>query len=229
MSEKISIMDIDTVSLDDENSQIVIIDQTLLPYETKTIRLTSQKQIWEAIYKLQVRGAPAIGVCAGFGLYLAAKEIAAGTQDYDEFYEALAHAHKFLWKKREVSMASGKLAAPFIEQMSRDFEKKFPKIKIHNYTIINHFFGERITVSGLITGQDLMEQLKDKELGSMLYLPSNMLRMGENVFLDDVTVEQVEDSLQVPIDIVKSSGGDFVEALLRPHHDTTRNNIIDKK
>jgi NifB/MoaA-like Fe-S oxidoreductase len=148
---------------------------------------------------------------------------------HDEFYEALAHAHKFLWKKREVSMASGKLAAPFIEQMSRDFEKKFPKIKIHNYTIINHFFGERITVSGLITGQDLMEQLKDKELGSMLYLPSNMLRMGENVFLDDVTVEQVEDSLQVPIDIVKSSGGDFVEALLRPHHDTTRNNIIDKK
>ena len=147
----------------------------------------------------------------------------------DEFYEALEHAHKFLWKKREVSMASGKLAAPFIEQMSRDFEKKFPKIKIHNYTITNHFFGERITVSGLITGTDLMDQLKGKPLGSMLYLPSNMLRMGENVFLDDITVEQVEDSLQVPVDIVKSSGGDLVEALLHPRHETFRNNIIGKK
>ncbi|MCR4998784.1 MAG: DUF512 domain-containing protein [Lachnospiraceae bacterium] len=147
---------------------------------------------------------------------------------HDEFYEALAHAHKFMLRKREVSMASGKLAAPFIEQMSRDFEKKFPKIKIHNYTIVNNFFGERITVSGLITGQDLIAQLKGQELGERLYLPSNMLRMGENVFLDDVTVEQVEDSLQVPIDIVKSSGGDLVDALLHPRHDTIRNNILDK-
>ncbi|MCR5641639.1 MAG: DUF512 domain-containing protein [Lachnospiraceae bacterium] len=146
----------------------------------------------------------------------------------DEFNEALAHAHKFMWKKREVSMATGKLAAPFIEQMSRKFEAKFPKVKIHNYTITNNFFGERITVSGLITGTDLMDQLKGQELGSVLYLPSNMLRMGENVFLDDVTVEQVEDSLQVPIDIVKSSGGDFVDALLHPRHDTKRNNIIGK-
>uniref|UniRef100_I5ATI0 Methylthioribose-1-phosphate isomerase n=1 Tax=Eubacterium cellulosolvens (strain ATCC 43171 / JCM 9499 / 6) TaxID=633697 RepID=I5ATI0_EUBC6 len=104
MSEKISIMDIDTVSLDDENSQIVIIDQTLLPYETKTIRLTSQKQIWEAIYKLQVRGAPAIGVCAGFGLYLAAKEIAAGTQDYDEFYEAFVKAKDYLDSSRPTAV-----------------------------------------------------------------------------------------------------------------------------
>ena len=126
-------------------------------------------------------------------------------------------------------MASGKLAAPFIEQMSRDFEKKFPKIKIHNYTIVNHFFGERITVSGLITGTDLMDQLQGQPLGSMLYLPSNMLRMGENVFLDDITVEQVEDSLQVPVDIVKSSGGDLVDALLHPRHETFRNNIIGKK
>jgi NifB/MoaA-like Fe-S oxidoreductase len=93
---------------------------------------------------------------------------------------------------------------------------------------VNNFFGERITVSGLITGQDLMAQLKGQELGERLYLPSNMLRMGENVFLDDVTVEQVEDSLQVPIDIVKSSGGDLVDALLPPRHDTTRNNILDK-
>ena len=99
-----SIMDIDTVSLDDENSQIIIIDQTLLPYETKTIRLTTQNQIWEAIYRLQVRGAPAIGVTAGFGLYLAAKEIAARTDTYDAFYAEFVKAKDYLDSSRPTAV-----------------------------------------------------------------------------------------------------------------------------
>lgn len=104
MSKKQSIMDIDTVSLDDENSQIIIIDQTLLPYETKTIRLTTQNQIWDAIYTLQVRGAPAIGVTAGFGLYLAAKEIGAHAKSFDDFYPEFVKAKDYLDSSRPTAV-----------------------------------------------------------------------------------------------------------------------------
>ena len=81
-------------------------------------------------------------------------------------------------------------------------------------SIINYFFGESITVSGLITGQDLIGQLKGKALGEKLLLPCNMLRIEEQDFLDDVTLQDVKDALQVPVDIVKSSGQDFIDAVL---------------
>nr|WP_304738254.1 DUF512 domain-containing protein [Dubosiella newyorkensis] len=86
--------------------------------------------------------------------------------------------------------------------------------KPHVYPITNFFFGEKITVSGLITGQDLLAQLRDKPLGSALLLPENILRSGEDVFLDDMRAPELEKALQVPIYIVKSSGNDFVEAVL---------------
>ena len=81
--------------------------------------------------------------------------------------------------------------------------------------IINEFFGEMITVSGLLTGQDIIRQLKDKPLGERLLLPENLLRSGEEVLLDDVTVTDLEKALQVKIDIVKSSGYDFVDTVLK--------------
>ena len=82
------------------------------------------------------------------------------------------------------------------------------------YEVINRFFGEKITVSGLLTGRDIMGQLRGKELGSRLLLPVNMLRSGTDVFLDDVTVGEVEKTLQVPVDIVKSSGYDLLSCML---------------
>ena len=69
-------------------------------------------------------------------------------------------------------------------------------------------------MSGLLTGQDLIAQLKDKPLGSRLLLPECMFRSGEEVFLDDITRQEVENALQVPVNIVKSSGYDLVDALL---------------
>lgn len=81
---------------------------------------------------------------------------------------------------------------------------------IHIYPIVNEFFGEKITVSGLLTGQDLKKQLTGKELGKQLLLPCNILRTGYDVFLDDVTVGELEKSLQVNINIdkIKRSGTD---------------------
>ena len=79
-------------------------------------------------------------------------------------------------REKTVSIATAKLAFPTIEKLARDVEKKFPHIKVHVYCIKNEFFGEHITVSGLLTGGDIIAQLKDKELGEELLLPCNVLK-----------------------------------------------------
>ena len=112
-------------------------------------------------------------------------------------------------RKHTVSLATGLLAAPVIQQIADQLCEKYPNVPIHIYPIVNEFFGEKITVSGLLTGQDLKKQLTDKELGKQLLLPCNILRTGYDVFLDDVTVGELEKSLQVNINIVKSSGQDY--------------------
>ena len=114
----------------------------------------------------------------------------------------------------KISLATGLLAYPYIKRMSDEMEKVFPNLKVYVYPIVNDFFGEHITVSGLLTGQDIEKQLKGKELGTRLLLPQNVLRSGEEVFLDDFTKSDLEKSLQVPINIVKSSGCDFINAVL---------------
>lgn len=115
---------------------------------------------------------------------------------------------------REISMATARLAYPFIRDMAARMMEMVPGLMIHVYEIRNNFFGEMITVSGLLTGQDLIAQLTGRELGETLYLPQNVLRSGEEVFLDDVTVTEMEKALQVKVDIIKSSGRDFVNAVL---------------
>ena len=114
----------------------------------------------------------------------------------------------------EISIATGRLAYPYITKMADEMEAVFPNLKIHVYEIINDFFGELITVSGLLTGQDILKQLTGKVLGTRLLLPQNVLRSGEDVFLDDYTKTELENALQVPINIVKSSGYDFVNCVL---------------
>ena len=111
-------------------------------------------------------------------------------------------------------MATGVLAYPYLEKMLGKLQTKFPNVKVHLYKIVNNFFGELITVAGLITGGDLIDQLKGKDLGEVLYLPCSMMRDGETVFLDDVSLEDVKEALQLEADIVKSSGQDLIEAIL---------------
>ena len=124
----------------------------------------------------------------------------------------------------EISAATGKLAYPYIRRMADRIQERYPGVKVHVYCIRNDFFGERITVSGLITGQDIIAQLKGKQLGSRLLLPCNMLKADEDVFLDDITVKEVSDALQVPVDIVKSSGQDLIDAILGPETEEMENN-----
>lgn len=115
---------------------------------------------------------------------------------------------------RELSLATGVLAAPILRGLIRDIRKKYPNITVHLYPIVNHFFGEEITVAGLVTGQDLTGQLKGMPLGAYLLVPSVMVREKELDFLDDYTIEQVETTLQTPVRIVKSDGMSFVKAIV---------------
>ncbi|WP_334145285.1 DUF512 domain-containing protein [Muricomes intestini] len=131
----------------------------------------------------------------------------------DEFEEGIV-ALMGDGRVREISLATGKLAYPYLKKMVDRLEEKFPNIKVHLYDIRNDFFGENITVSGLITGQDLMTQLQRQKLGEVLLIPCNMLKTDEDVFLDDFTVREVESTLQVPVNIVKSSGQDLIDAIL---------------
>ena len=121
----------------------------------------------------------------------------------EEFTEALESVPGDPELVREISVATGRLAAPFLQQMLELLTEKYPQICVHVYPIRNDFFGEMITVSGLLTGQDLKKQLSVVPLGEKLLLPCNMVRSEEKDFLDDVTVEELEKTLQVRVDIVK--------------------------
>lgn len=134
---------------------------------------------------------------------------------HEEVLDALEDIKKPLFmKKRKVTIATGKLAAPFMRQLSDIITEKFNKVTVEVIPITNDFFGEEITVSGLITGQDLIAQLKGKDLGDNLLLSCTMLRAQEEVFLDDVTLSELEETLQVKTRIVQSDGHDFVHAII---------------
>ena len=127
-----------------------------------------------------------------------------------EFEEELKGLHKSK-KKGEFSFVTGVLVYPTITDMADRMKEYFPNVTVHGYPVRNDFFGERITVTGLLTGQDIVKQLKGKELGTVLYLPENLLRSGEEILLDDMTVSELSQALQVKVDIVKSDGTAFVQ------------------
>lgn len=99
---KVNIMDYDTVTMNEETNGLVIIDQTKLPYKTEIIELTDQEDIWDAIYKLKVRGAPAIGVAAAIGASLAAQDIDEDT--YDEWFPKYKKALDYLATSRPTAV-----------------------------------------------------------------------------------------------------------------------------
>ncbi|MDF2844288.1 MAG: Fe-S oxidoreductase, partial [Herbinix sp.] len=140
--------------------------------------------------------------------------------DYDKLRNNLS---------RTLTLATGKLTFTTIQKFADQIVELFPGIKMNVCCIRNDFFGETITVSGLITGQDLIKQLKERkahgeDLGDVLQIPSNMLRMGEQVFLDDVTVEDVEKELGLRVVAVDSGGKEFIDAILSEDYIMDRNN-----
>ena len=117
-------------------------------------------------------------------------------------------------RERRVTIATGKLAAPVLQEAVGQIQAKYPGVQVQVIPVENRFFGKRITVAGLLTGQDLREQLAGRELFEELLLTEHMFKSGEQVFLDDMTREELSGALQVPITIVKSDGKAFLQAVL---------------
>lgn len=117
-------------------------------------------------------------------------------------------------RKKSLTLATGVLVAPVIGEQVEKIRKKYPGIKAEVVPIVNHFFGESITVAGLLTGTDIIEQLKGKELGEYLVLPEVLLKSGEDVLLDDLHISDIERALQTRVRIVKSEGEALVRAVI---------------
>ena len=131
----------------------------------------------------------------------------------DEFDEYLSELPGDT-REKKVSAATAVLAAPIIGGVTKKLKEKYPNVDCTVYTIRNDFFGHDITVAGLLTGQDIINQLKGKDLGEYLILPEVLLRSGEEVLLDDLTVSDLEKALQIEIRIVKSDGTSLIDTIL---------------
>lgn len=154
----------------------------------------------------------------------------------EEFAEALravsvdSNSQKRLAEvNRTVTIATGKLAFPVIQEAAVKMMQVCPGLTAHVCPIRNDFFGETITVAGLVTGQDLIARLQERQqagegLGETLMIPANMLRSGEQVFLDDVTVQEVEQALGLGVTVTEPTGQSFVEALIDPAYHMGRDN-----
>ena len=116
--------------------------------------------------------------------------------------------------KKTVSIATGKISYQFIRKLANKLEEKFEGLKINIYAIENDFFGPLITVTGLIVGTDLINQLKDKELGECLILASNMLKDDTDIFLDNTTLSEINQKLNIPIKIADTNGESFINTII---------------
>ena len=127
--------------------------------------------------------------------------------EYNDFLESYKRNPNHA--KVKITCATGKLASGMLKELAQRMEEALDNLEIDVVTITNNFFGEMITVTGLITATDLIDQLKDRDLGNSLCIHECMLRSGEEVFLDDYTLGDVSSTLQVNIDIVKSNSSFF--------------------
>lgn len=114
---------------------------------------------------------------------------------------------------RRITIATGMAAAPFLQELVDEAAKKWHNLECKVIPIRNDFFGHSITVAGLITGKDLLAQLKDVNLGDELLLPNCMLRHEQDRFLDDVTLTEVSDTLHIPIRLVANDGAELLQAI----------------
>ena len=118
-------------------------------------------------------------------------------REIKDYLENLSEDHKSKIKK--VSIATGHSAYEFMCEMAKCIMEKCPNVQIDVYKIINNFFGDTITVSGLVTATDIIDQLKDKNLGETLYIPRSMLKADEEIFLDNITLENLSDIMGLEV------------------------------
>ena len=128
--------------------------------------------------------------------------------------EAISLCDYELKEKRNITIATGESVFPFIKSIVDKIEKKWDNLKCNVFAIKNNFFGGHINVSGLITATDLEDQLKDKDLGEELLIPSVMLRDGGDMFLDSITLEELSRKLNIKITPVDNDGFQMLDKIL---------------
>ena len=118
-------------------------------------------------------------------------------------------------KVRNVSIATGKISYDFIYSLACDIMEKYSNTKVNVYAVENDFFGRTITVSGLMTGSDIINQLKGKELGTVLFLPESCIRTEGTALLDDICISDIERELNIKVIPVKSGGAEILKEILK--------------
>ena len=134
-------------------------------------------------------------------------------REIKDYLENLSEDHKSKIKK--VSIATGHSAYEFMCEMAKCIMEKCPNVQIDVYKIINNFFGDTITVSGLVTATDIIDQLKDKNLGETLYIPRSMLKADEEIFLDNITLENLSGIMGLEVVPCLNEGKDFIDKILK--------------
>lgn len=133
-----------------------------------------------------------------------------------EYIKKLKNSNdKRLNVKKKVSIATGHSAFNFIKDMAKFIMDNCKNLEINVYKIRNEFFGETITVAGLITATDIINQLKEIDLGETLYIPRSMLKADEEIFLDDITLENLKEILNTEVVPCLNEGKDFVDKILK--------------
>ncbi len=131
-----------------------------------------------------------------------------------EVYEAIELECCKILKKRKITMVTGTDAYPRILEIVDKASKKWDNLECRVYAVKNNFFGNSITVAGLVTATDIIEQLNGEELGDELLIPSVMLRSERDMFLDSITVEELSEALKTPVTVVDVDGYDLVDKIL---------------
>lgn len=130
--------------------------------------------------------------------------------EFDKELKNIKHTDKNI----QISIATGVIATEFIERQIDKLKAKAPNLKVYIYPIENDFFGKKVSVTGLLTGQDIINQLKNKELGDTLFISDTMLKSDETILLDDVSVDDISMTLNIPVTVVENCGEQFIRSIL---------------
>ena len=135
-------------------------------------------------------------------------------EDFNIAWEDISDMSDALSEKRCVTVATARAAYPFIKKSCDMLSGFIKNLEINVCEIINEFYGESITVTGLLTGCDIYKQLSGKELGEELFIPENALKADEDIFLCGMTLEELSNKLGVKVTPLDSDGYEFVRAVI---------------
>ena len=196
----------------DENTAADVLD-TINSFGDECIKMYGERRVYgsDEFYILSKREIPDahyygdfLQLENGVGLWALLKS---------EVYDALNDT-EIKSVSRKLSIATGVAAYPLLKEIADSCKTKNPLLDCTVYPIVNDFFGHKITVSGLVTATDIINQLKDKDLGEELLIPSSMLRAEGDMFLDSITLEELSEKLNIKITPVDNDGYSLVEKIL---------------